>query len=52
MDSNRIEGSWAELKGKAKQQWGNLTDNEHPGEVRKRESSKALASPKTDLFFK
>ena len=28
VDSNRIEGSWAELKGKAKQQWGNLTDNE------------------------
>ena len=28
MDSNRIEGSWSELKGKAKQQWGNLTDNE------------------------
>ena len=28
MDSNRIEGSWVELKGKAKQQWGNLTDNE------------------------
>jgi uncharacterized protein YjbJ (UPF0337 family) len=28
MDSNRIEGSWAELRGKAKQQWGNLTDDE------------------------
>src|SRR5688572_16611834 len=28
MDSNRIEGSWAELKGKAKHQWGNLTDDE------------------------
>src|SRR5688572_6381909 len=28
MDSNRIEGSWSELKGKAKQHWGNLTDNE------------------------
>lgn len=28
MDSNRIEGSWAELKGKAKQQWGNLTDDD------------------------
>ena len=28
MDSNRIEGSWAELKGQAKQRWGNLTDNE------------------------
>ena len=28
MDSNRIEGSWEQLKGRAKQQWGNLTDNE------------------------
>ena len=28
MDSNRIEGSWEQLKGEAKQQWGNLTDNE------------------------
>ena len=28
MDSNRIEGSWEELKGKAKSKWGNLTDNE------------------------
>ncbi|MFM9849117.1 MAG: CsbD family protein [Hyphomicrobiaceae bacterium] len=28
MDSNRIEGSWEELKGKAKHKWGNLTDNE------------------------
>jgi uncharacterized protein YjbJ (UPF0337 family) len=27
-DSNRIEGSWEELKGKAKQRWGNLTDSE------------------------
>jgi uncharacterized protein YjbJ (UPF0337 family) len=28
MDSNRIEGSWEELKGKAKSKWGNLTDHE------------------------
>jgi uncharacterized protein YjbJ (UPF0337 family) len=28
MDSNRIEGSWEELKGKAKSRWGDLTDNE------------------------
>ena len=28
MDSNRIEGSWEELKGKAKSKWGNLTDSE------------------------
>lgn len=28
MDWNRIEGSWKELKGKLKQQWGNLTDDD------------------------
>jgi uncharacterized protein YjbJ (UPF0337 family) len=28
MDWNRIEGSWKELKGKIKQQWGNLTDDD------------------------
>jgi uncharacterized protein YjbJ (UPF0337 family) len=28
MDWNRIEGSWKELKGKIKQQWGDLTDDD------------------------
>jgi hypothetical protein len=28
MDWNRIEGSWKELKGKIKQQWGNVTDDD------------------------
>jgi uncharacterized protein YjbJ (UPF0337 family) len=28
MDWNRIEGSWKEMKGKIKQQWGNLTDSD------------------------
>jgi uncharacterized protein YjbJ (UPF0337 family) len=28
MDWNRIEGSWMQLKGKIKQQWGNLTDDD------------------------
>lgn len=28
MDWNRIEGSWKELKGKVKQQWADLTDDE------------------------
>jgi len=28
MDWNRIEGSWKEFKGKVKQQWGNLTDDD------------------------
>ena len=28
MDWNRIEGNWKQLKGKIKEQWGNLTDDE------------------------
>jgi uncharacterized protein YjbJ (UPF0337 family) len=28
MDWNRIEGNWKQLKGRAKQQWGKLTDDD------------------------
>ena len=28
MDWNRIEGNWKQLKGKIKEQWGYLTDDE------------------------
>jgi len=28
MDWNRVEGNWKQLKGKAKEQWGNLTDDD------------------------
>jgi uncharacterized protein YjbJ (UPF0337 family) len=28
MDWNRIEGSWKEAKGKIKQKWGQLTDDD------------------------
>jgi len=28
MDWNRVEGNWKQLKGKAKQQWGRLTDDD------------------------
>lgn len=28
MNKDRIEGSWKELKGKVKQQWGKLTDDD------------------------
>lgn len=28
MDWNRIEGNWKQIKGKAKVQWGRLTDDE------------------------
>ena len=26
MDWNRVEGNWKQLRGRAKQQWGKLTD--------------------------
>lgn len=28
MDDLRLKGKWNQLKGKAKQQWGNLTDDD------------------------
>jgi uncharacterized protein YjbJ (UPF0337 family) len=28
MNSDTIEGSWKEIKGKVRQQWGKLTDDE------------------------
>jgi uncharacterized protein YjbJ (UPF0337 family) len=28
MDSNRIKGNWKELKGKVKQKWAQLTDDD------------------------
>ena len=28
MDWNRIEGNWKEAKGKIKQKWGQLTDDD------------------------
>jgi hypothetical protein len=28
MDWNRVEGNWNQLKGKIKQKWGSLTDDD------------------------
>jgi uncharacterized protein YjbJ (UPF0337 family) len=28
MDWNRVEGNWKQVKGKAKEQWGKLTDDD------------------------
>lgn len=28
MNKDRIEGNWKEIKGKAKERWGELTDDE------------------------
>jgi uncharacterized protein YjbJ (UPF0337 family) len=37
MDWNRIEGNWKQLKGKVKEQWGNLTDDDFDKIAGKRE---------------
>jgi uncharacterized protein YjbJ (UPF0337 family) len=28
MDRNRLEGNWKQMKGKVKEQWGKLTDDD------------------------
>jgi uncharacterized protein YjbJ (UPF0337 family) len=28
MDWNRVEGNWKQFKGKIREQWGNLTDDD------------------------
>jgi len=28
MDWNRVEGNWKQFKGKVREKWGNLTDDE------------------------
>ena len=28
MDWNRVEGNWKQLKGKIREKWGNLTDDD------------------------
>jgi uncharacterized protein YjbJ (UPF0337 family) len=28
MDWNRVEGNWKQFKGKVKEKWGNLTDDD------------------------
>ena len=37
MDWNRVEGNWKQLKGKAKQQWGKLTDDDLAAAAGRRE---------------
>jgi len=29
LDWNRVEGNWKEVKGKIKQKWGQLTDDDY-----------------------
>jgi uncharacterized protein YjbJ (UPF0337 family) len=37
MDWNRVEGNWKQLKGRAKQQWGQLTDDDLTSAAGRRE---------------
>ena len=37
MDWNRFEGNWKQLRGKAKQQWGKLTDDDLTAAAGRRE---------------
>ena len=39
MDWNRVEGNWKQLKGKIKEQWGNLTDDDLDKIVGEREQT-------------
>ena len=33
MDWNRVEANWKDVKGKIKEKWGKLTDDDFQGEV-------------------
>jgi uncharacterized protein YjbJ (UPF0337 family) len=37
MDWNRVEGNWKQLRGRAKQQWGKLTDDDLTAAAGRRE---------------
>ena len=41
MDWNRIEGNWKQLKGKIREQWGHLTDDDLDKIAGKREEFEA-----------
>jgi uncharacterized protein YjbJ (UPF0337 family) len=42
MNWDRIEGNWKEVKGKAKQQWGKLTDDDLDVAAGRREELEGL----------
>jgi CsbD-like len=42
MDWNRIEGNWKQFKGKVKEQWGHLTDDDLDKIAGKRECTRSI----------
>jgi hypothetical protein len=47
MDWNRVEGNWKQAKGKVKEKWGKLTDDDLTTVSSKARSRSATAWPKT-----
>ena len=52
MDWNRVEGNWKQIKGKVKEQWGKLTDDDLDVIAGKQDQlegpfSSVMATPKT-----
>ncbi len=52
MNRDVLEGQWKQLKGKVKQQWGRLTDDELVGLVQERYGySRDEAANEVDMFL-
>jgi uncharacterized protein YjbJ (UPF0337 family) len=49
MDWNRIEGNWKQLKGKVKEKWGNLTDDDLDKIAGKREQLEGMIQERYGL---
>jgi uncharacterized protein YjbJ (UPF0337 family) len=49
MDWNRVEGNWKQLKGKVKEQWGNLTDDDLDKIAGKREQLEGVIQERYGL---
>jgi len=49
MDWNRIEGNWKQVKGKVKEQWGKLTDDDLDVVAASRTSSRDACSNATAI---
>jgi uncharacterized protein YjbJ (UPF0337 family) len=60
MDWNRVEGSWKQTRGKIKEKWGRLTDDDltqingkrdqFEGKLQERTGSPRTASEKTSMI--
>ena len=47
MDWNRVEGNWKQVKGKVKEQWGQLTDDDSISLMASASSSRARSKSAT-----